>query len=184
MELPTINIINLKKRTDRHESVIRQMNMEKAPYKIWEGIETTPAKIGISRSHKKIIQWAKDNALSFVVIAEDDLQFTGTGAYRYFIENMPIDFDLYLGGYYGGLPDEYNVMKKFNGTTLFICHSRYYDTFLSVNENINLDNALSMTEGKFVVCPKFVCKQAPGYSDNLKKEMNYDYLLKDKPIYP
>lgn len=184
MELPIINVINLLRRTDRREAVIRQMEMEKAPYWLWEGIETNPAKIGISRSHKKIIQWAKDNNLPFVVVGEDDLQWLGGGAYKYFIDNMPDSYDLYLGNYSGGSPDANNVMKRFNATTLYSCSSAYYDTFLSVSENIQIDNALSMIGGKFIMCPKFVCKQTAGYSDNMKKEMNYDYLLQGKPLYP
>lgn len=183
MEPPIINIINLGRRQDRKESVIRQMEMEKAPYKIWEAIETNPAKIGINKSHKMIVRWAKENNLPFVINAEDDLYFTGTGAYQYFIFNLPKEFDIYLGGSYAYSPDEDFKVKKFSGTTLMAIHSKYYDIFLSLTDNVHLDNILSITGGDFRVCPKVVCKQTSGYSDNVKKEMNYDYLWKDKPIY-
>lgn len=183
MEPPEIQIINLERRKDRKDAVIRQMEMEKAPYKIWNAIETNPAKIGISQSHKMIVRWAKENNLPFVINAEDDLLWTGTGAYSYFIANMPESFDLYLGGSHTYISDENLRVKKFSGTTLMAIHSKYYDTFLSISENVNLDNMLSMTGGDFVVCPKVVCKQSSGYSDNVKKDMNYDYLWKDKPLY-
>ncbi len=183
MEYPVINILNLEKRKDRKDAVIRQMEMEKAPYKIWSAIETNPAKIGISQSHKMIVRWAKENNLPFVINAEDDLCWTGFNAYKYFLENMPKTFDLYLGGSHTYNSDERLRVKKFSGTTLMAIHAKYYDIFLSASENVNLDNMLSILGGDFAVCPKVVCTQSSGYSDNVKKEMNYDYLWKDKPIY-
>ena len=47
-----------------------------------------------------IVQWAKDNGLKEVCIAEDDLGFTCDDAWRYYLENKPEKFDVYIGGSY------------------------------------------------------------------------------------
>lgn len=181
--LPVLNILNLKRRTDRKEAIIKEMQEQGVDYKIWCAIEFHPPKMAISRSHKKIIQWAKENNQPFVVIGEDDIQFTSKGAYEYFISKMPESFDLYMTGNYKGEPDENFRVKSFSSMSLYVCHSRFYDTFLSVPENKHIDVALSMIPGEYYFCNKMCCIQKSGYSDNVKRVVDYKDRLVKIPQY-
>ena len=61
-------------------------------------------------------------------------------------------------------------------------NSRFYDVFLSVPENQNIDRALR-NRGKFIVCNPLVAIQHNGFSDNIKQPCNYDIHLKGKLFY-
>lgn len=179
----TINIINLPTRPERRKAVIRQMEMEKCDYVFWDGVTGNTPKVNIQKAHKGIVQWAKENNLTECCIAEDDLKWCGTGAWKYFIDNKPNDYDLYLSGYYGGRPDKNNIIKNFSGLTLYFIHSRFYDKFLSADETFHLDSAMGILGGKYVVCPQFVCIQSPGHSDNVRKYVDYKKRLENKPMF-
>lgn len=77
---------------------------------------------------------------------------------------------MYLGGiYYGRIKDD-NSVSDFAGTMLYKIHQKFYDTFLSINEEIDIDRALA-GKGRFIVCNPFVAIQHEGFSDN-KKSMS------------
>lgn len=183
MTLPVVNIINLKKRADRRKDVSLEMMRHDIPYVFWDGIEMKPVKTGISKAHKQIVRFAKETKKDFVVIGEDDIEFTAPKAYEYFIKNIPQDYDIYLSGYYFGRPDENNIIAKFSGLSLYIVHSKYYDSFLEADEHYHLDTALCMKGGKFVVCDRFIATQKEGYSDNVKKVVNYEKRIAGKPLF-
>jgi len=170
MEEIKINIISLPKRTDRRESIIKQMELEGiTSYKIWDGIPHVQPKIGINRAHKQIIQYAKDNNLPEIIIAEDDLVWSGSGAWKYFLDNKPNDFDLYVGSYYSGSHDGDNIVTGLRGLTLYCCSFRFFDKFLSLPESMHIDGAISLSGAKVIVCDQFVCRQAAGFSDQRKR---------------
>src|SRR5262245_60079986 len=102
--LMKVNIIHLPHRTDRMESLLAQLSCQGiTDYTIWNGIiDNNLAAKGISQAHKQIVRHAKENRLPEVLIAEDDLKFTAKGAFRFFLENKPQDFDLYLSSIYWG----------------------------------------------------------------------------------
>lgn len=57
-------------------------------YKFWDAIVLKDSVVdSISASHKMIIQYAKDNGLKKVCIAEQDLTFTCPTAWQYFLDN-------------------------------------------------------------------------------------------------
>lgn len=95
-----LNIIHLPSRLDRLQLLENQLDEQKVrDYKIWPGIlDNDNPKRGIAKAHKQIIRWAKDQGLDSIIIAEDDLKFTAPGAFAFFIENEPTNFDIYLGG--------------------------------------------------------------------------------------
>jgi len=163
-----IHLVNDPKyphREEREKSVIEQMEMEGCRYRFWPGIIEKPKKAGINKAHRQIVQWTKDNNLPNVFIAEDDLKWYGKGAWKYFLDNMPDDYDLYLSSYYSGRADENNIIQSFSGLTLYSVKNSYYDTYLSTPDNGHIDTALSMAGGKFVVSPKFVTYQMPSFSE-------------------
>lgn len=157
--IPVLNIIHLPKElfptsSDLYlESIRREQNFKaqafqaKITYGIWDGqiVKGLPH-TGISRSHKQIIQHAKDNQLDLCFIAEDDFKLTSPGSWQYFTDNIPDDFDLYMAGISGGLIDEKtHTVDKFTGLFLYAISARFYDVFLSAPEDFNIDCWLSRT---------------------------------------
>lgn len=141
----------------------------------------------INRAFKQIVRDAKKNNLRMVCIGEDDLQFTAQGAWKYYLDNMPEDFDLYLGGIYAGQLEENRIINGYSGNTLITVHEKFYDFFLSANEDPlglgqgHLDRWLGnfCFEKKYIVCLPFVVKQIPNYSDNHRRVPSYQSYEKN-----
>ena len=144
--VPVLNIIHLQERTDRRQSFTEQMIEQVAsPYRVWYGmVDPVPWK-GISRSHKQIVQFAKNRGEEFCIIAEDDVKFTSKKSWQTFLKKMPREFDLYLGGISGGevIDEKTGQVLNFSGMFLYIIHQRFYDCFLSADEDKNIDRWLS-----------------------------------------
>lgn len=113
---------------------------------VWNGIidKELPWR-GISKSHKQIVQWAKECRLPFVFIAEDDFKLQ-PGGWKYFTETMPDDFDIYLAGISGGnVNEQTKEVTGWSGLFLYCVHNRFYDAFLAADETKNIDRWLSGT---------------------------------------
>lgn len=180
-----LNIIHLKHRADRLESLEQEIAGQGITnYKIWDGIidPILPCR-GISQAHKQIINDAKEKGLSEVLIGEDDLHFTALGAFNYFLRNKPLDYDIYLGGIVYGKISENDIVNDFSGITFYLASERFYDTILSIPEEYHLDRALK-NKGKFIVCNPFIVVPHNGYSDNHKRECDYQPYLKDRKLFP
>lgn len=160
-----------------------QLTQENLKGCLWSGIsnEGNP-KRGIAQAHKQIVKYAKDQRWPSITIAEDDFKFTDTGAYDYFLNRAPRDFDLYLASIYHGIIKPDNSVDDFAGLTLYIISQRFYDTFLSIPEGNDIDRELA-GKGKFIVCNPFVAIQHNGYSDNKRKHINYDDCLHDRELF-
>lgn len=179
-----LHIINLKHRSDRLNLLKEELAFQEITnYKLWEGIlDTQGPKAGIGKAHKQIVKWAKKLNLESIVTAEDDIIFTDKGAYNYFIEHTPLEYDLYLGGiYYGHIENDRSV-PDFSGLTLYRIHQRFYDKFLSCDDLGDLDRQLA-AKGKFIVCDPFVVKQRVGFSDNILKYIDYDPYLEGRKFF-
>ena len=179
-----VNIIHLPHRKDRLNSLLNQLNQQKiTDYVIWDGIVDpyTTAR-GISQAHKQIVRYAKENQLSEVLIAEDDLKFTSKGAFNYFLKNKPKNFDLYLASIYLEKIRDDNTVDDFSGLTFYIVKEKYYNSFLSMPEHDNLDRLLKGS-GKFFVCNPFTVIQQNGVSDNSRQYCNYDIFLEGRELF-
>lgn len=117
-----------------------------------------------------------------VIIAEDDVQFLGPGAFNFFLENKPSEFDLYLGGISYGrlLPDD--TVSDFAGIHLYIIHRNFYTIFLAQDGTIDIDRSLK-DKGKYVVCNPVVAIQRAGFSDNRKEYVDYSSFFKNRNLY-
>jgi hypothetical protein len=113
---------------------------------------------------------------------EDDVRFTNPNSFKYFLENKPKDFDIYLSGIYIGEILEDNSVKSFTGFHCYIVNERFYDEYLSVPDDEHIDRALSNL-GKYYVCNPFIAIQYNGFSYNTKMDMNYDDLLRERELY-
>lgn len=110
------------------------------------------------------------------------MNFTAKGAFDYFIENKPDDFDIYLAGIYHGQIEENNTVADFSGLMLYIIKDKFFNLFLEADESKDIDRALS-NKGKFIVCNPFAAIQHNGYSDHFKKYCNYDFYLKERKLF-
>lgn len=179
-----LHIIHLKERKDRGQLLHKQLIEQNIRnYKIWEGIlDKENPKRGIAKAHKQIIKWASNQNLPSVLIAEDDIKFTAIGAFDYFTKNEPNDFDLYLGGITYGKINTDNSVNDFAGTHLYKINQKFYNTFLSLPEEKDIDRSLAH-KGKFIVCNPFVAIQQNGFSDNQKKYQDYEMYLQNRQLF-
>lgn len=155
-------------------------------FKVWDGIFDPNDTIkAISRSHKRIVRYAKENNLPRIIIAEDDIQFTRPGAWDYFLKSIPEDCDLYLGHiYFGKWDDNGKINGEFSSFSLYCINSKFYDYFLSVSERQHIDLVMNKARRYDIrVCLPMVCRQANGWSDNSKKIKDWSYKEKNKPMY-
>lgn len=177
-----INVLNLAHREDRLLSFAKQAKAEGCEIRIWEGIVHPNVATGISRAFKQIVRDAKQRELPIVCCAEDDLVWSAPGAWQYFLDNIPDYFDMYIGSHYSGLETFDNRIESFRGMTLILIHSRFFDKFLDLPEDINIDYALGF-KGEYFVCPKWVALQMPGYSDQLKEYVDYTNKTPEEKLF-
>lgn len=183
-----INVINLEHRTDRL-SLFHQQSIEQGfGYRVWPGIIVKHNnKMGINRAHKQIVQYAKDNMLRYVCVAEDDIKFFAPGAWKYFLDNIPDDYDIYFSMIYNGQIENNRIMSVFSGMSMYIVNWRFYETFLSLPDDCHIDRDMigGITDKyKFMVCDNFVCEQIGGKSDNTKTSIDsYRPFLVGRKIF-
>lgn len=168
----------------RRQSYMEEMAGQNTRHIVWDGIIDKPVFKGISKSHKAIIKHAKDKNIEQVCVMEDDCKFSHHNSYKYFLQNIPQEFDLYTGlVYQGEIGEDNRLLNGFSGIlTFYICHQRFYDTFLKLNPEKHLDNALGEIAFNhlFFVCLPMVVTQLNGFSYNHKKNMNYDQYAEDR----
>src|ERR1700677_1855384 len=100
-----VNVIHDRARTDRYDLLQKEIETHGLTVKYWPAVKDPLNRVfvGISQAHKQIIRYAKENKLPSVCIAEDDLYFFAPGAWQYFLDNIPADYDIYLGVVFHGL---------------------------------------------------------------------------------
>lgn len=192
MNTPIVHVLTTEKRSDRHTSLIRQSIEQGFAVNFFFGEKSenrVDTKKFICQGHKRIIRYAKKNNLPFICIAEDDLVFPAPGAYKYFIDNIPGDYDLWMAVIYHGEiePETYRVLNGFSGgMTLYCVHHRFYDFILNdVPDDCHIDRELGNTchKHKYFMCNPIAAAQSGGYSDNLKQIMYYDVYLEGRAVY-
>ncbi len=97
-----LNIIHDSRFFDRYEPLMEELKRQQiGDYKIWEAITDRKTVVeSINASHKMIVRWAKENDMEEVLIGEDDLMIPNENGFKYFMDNKPDDYDMYLGGSY------------------------------------------------------------------------------------
>lgn len=153
-------------------------------WKIWEPVEDKDSVItSINKSHKRIVQWAKFNNLPFVAIWEDDCFFPAKDGWKKFIEQMPPwKWDIWSAGTYGLDRPITGKTDKLNGIHCYMVNERFYDTFLSVPDNLHIDVALDGL-GLYYVSYPFIALQRPGWSSNSRAFSDKNSDLSKEDIY-
>lgn len=176
------NIIHMSDKPKRLEILMKELKeQEITDYRLWEGIHAKTVEKGINLAHKQIVRYAKENELDKVLIFEDDIQFTDRGAFKYFIDHEPLDYDLYLGGIFLGTIRD-NVVKSFTAPTCYMVHKEFYEKYLATDNDSHIDHALSGI-GKYIVCEPFICRQHNGISGNTGKYENYDFIFETRKMF-
>lgn len=176
-----LNVIN--GRSERTQSVLGHLNScDIQDYQLWPGVHTNSIKKSINLAHKKIVQWAFENDLPEVCIAEDDFCPTHLNSWKYFLSQKPDFFDLYLSSVFLGDIDAENCVKAFTGLTLYVVSKRFYLPFLTTSDDEHIDHALANL-GKYVVCPEFCFIQSDGFSSNTGKHEKYAQFFENRRLY-
>lgn len=188
LEHPCINVIFDNRFPDDYPRLIGEFIRQTVTprYKFWEAVVDRDSVVkSINASHKMIVRWAKENNMPMVAIAEQDLEFTCDKSWEYFSEQMPQDFDIYLGCSYikNAIPNSDVVDNFICGFHLYVVHEKFYDAFLSVPDDAHIDTAVGDLKGNAVFCKPFVALQRVGYSANNKTVVNYNVILKEEEIY-
>lgn len=181
------NCIHLWHREDREQSIRKEAKEQGFYLRFWTGEEfRMDRKKGVCMSHKKIVQDAKDCGYKQVLIMEDDCCFFGLGAWDYFLEHIPDDYDIYFAMIYVGNIDKDNrITNVFSGMTMYVVNERFYDFFLSLPDSCHIDRELGLYSNrfKFLVCDKFICYQDGSRSDNNMMTCDYSSYLAGRKIY-
>ena len=199
--IPVLNIIHIpidqltgplrSEATRREHNIKAHAFQHKIPYALWDGImvKNLPH-TGISRSHKQIVQHAKDMGLNLAFIAEDDFKLTSPNSWNHFIDNLPDDFDLYLGGISGGAVNEDDkTVSSWSGLFFYAISHRFYDVFLACPEEYNIDRWLSGVglpaiekqlgrKPVYKVCYPMAAITSDGISFKSGSHVNHDHFYK------
>lgn len=184
-----INVIHDNRVFGRIEPLIEEFEKYGIEYKIHEAcIDKKTVLESITESFRRIIQYAKDEGLSEIIIAEDDLHFPCDGAWEYFLNNKPDEYDVYVGGSYL-IHNEWEykptVVKvpEWVGNHLIIVHEKYYDKWLASKPDGHIDTE-QRGKGDFYVCFPYAALQRPSKSANCNNQMvNYNSIVPKEFIY-
>lgn len=181
-------VISLPERRDRLEQVVKQLPylFYKPDFNLIDGIKLNEPHKGIGQAHLKCISYAKALNLPYCIIIEDDLLFQAkektipyvTNAFN----NVPDDWDILLAGIYDGHPrkvDEYWAkVEQFCGLHFYCVNAKFYDKMLQYDGSRHIDFWLGqVAKGNYYVTNQFFAIQSEGYSDNVKKKVNYSDKL-------
>lgn len=176
----TAYVVHNKIRRDRYSLLMKEIAQQIFHARLMNAVTWCDDPVeGCHRSHKHIVfhEGLMRNK-SHLLLMEDDVAFTAPGAFQYFIDNMPKEpFDIYTAGVYGNAckyDNETGLLKKMSGTHCYIIHSRFYQKFMDMNIKEHLDVAISKTAEIIRMCYPMAAMQHPGYSDIVKKEVDYN----------
>jgi len=152
--LENVYYINLKESKERRIETENELRIMNWKFQRFDGVKTTDGRVACCISHLKVIEMAKQNNLEYVVVLEDDIQFTKPEKYN----NMLIDFKNYFQSNnldYDVLLISSNIFDKVNGvipindyiyqvkaafvSTGYIVKKHYYDKIIAnYKESIKL----------------------------------------------
>lgn len=179
-----VHIILDNRRVERAEQCLQEVERQQIPVtRYWQPVPDTKSVVrSINLSHKAIIQYAKDNRLPEVCVLEDDVFFPAADGWQYFLRNKPSDFDIYLGGTYALEYPVTNPISRIDGFHCYIMAERFYDTFLSVPDDVHIDTVLD-GKGLFHLCYPMAAIQRPAWSYNLNQFTDRNRVLREGDVY-
>jgi len=200
--------INLERRTDRKENVIKELHKIGIDHPIcFKAVELENGAVGCSISHLKCIEIAKKNNYDYVFICEDDIEFTDPNLFLNQLEifiNSDINWDVILVAGNNMLPytpvnDVCIKVMNCQTTTGYIVKNNYYDKLIQnfksgiqnllrqpTNNEFKIDKywfRLQREDKWYLIIPLTVV-QKEDYSDIEKKITNFKkYMLDYNKVY-
>jgi|SRR5688572_31154360 len=178
-------------RAQTNETLEKELETQGINGRIWPAIHDSNSVVkSINLSHKMIVAFAKAQNFPEICILEEDVMFIAPDGWQYFLANKPEKFHLYLGGCYGLNDEAYKriantpgstQINNFAGLHCYVIHESYYDKFLSMPDDIHIDNQPGM--GVFYVCSPMAALQHPGWSSNHKVKVDYNTSIPKECIY-
>lgn len=175
--IPTY-VINLKHRTDRKAHIVKEFHdRSEFSVHIQEACEHESGAVGLWQSICRIITSAENDGLDFVLLCEDDHQFTGEYTSQYLSDSIAEcqqrDGDLLLGAiswFDSALPVSENLhwVGSFTGTQFMVIFKKFYQEILKAAFT-DIDNAdyklAALTSQKFFMSRPVSTQVYFGYSD-------------------
>lgn len=156
------------------------------------GSKVSPAELGCTLSHLKIVKMAKEQKLKNYLVLEDDVEFPPDFnlIFNKLFQTVPLDYHMiYIGGNHEGGYQMVNqhvakVFRTFTTHAIGIHHTAY-DALIKVlgKENDKADMCMASLQSS-LNCYSFIPNlafQRAGFSDILGKNVQYGHL-KDKPV--
>lgn len=182
-------VINLPSRTDRLIQVTKEL--EGIDFTIVNGVEHTNPMLGIAQAHLNCIHIAKQREWDKVLILEDDVVLR-KGALEYLnraLDKTPEDWNVLLGGLYEcrkftPTNEYWDKVGEFCGLHFYIVNANYYDKILEYDGVHHIDRWMNHkgTRGNCYVTKKFIATQRDGFSDNVKKRVDYSDKINRFPL--
>ncbi len=173
-----VYVPNLKKRTDRKESVQAQyMGKDEFKLHIVPAIEHSNGAWGLWQTFYRIVSKEAEKNTPFFIFSEDDHVFTDCYTFDFLFKNIEdadsLDADLLSGGMSWfenpiQMTNSLFWVKAFNGMQFTIIFRRFYSTILSCRTDVGhvTDAFLSgLSENIFVIFPYISTQADFGYSD-------------------
>jgi glycosyl transferase family 25 len=201
-KIPVI-YINLDKRKDRNNNVIKELNKIGVENPIrFKAIELENGALGCSMSHLKCIELAQKKDFEYILICEDDIEFLNPDLFLNQINlflNSNIEWDVIIIAGNNMIPyvpvNDYCI-KIFNcqTTTGYIVKKSYYNKLIKnykdgiekflrepTNNNYKIDKYwfnLQRNDNWYLIIPLTII-QKEGYSDIEKKKTNFSKYMLD-----
>jgi hypothetical protein len=171
-------VVNLKKRTERKENILQEFaGRDEFEVHIVEAIEHATGATGLWLTILDILQHRVDPAAEFILLCEDDHQFTEHYTREILWdcigEALERDADVLSGGV-SWFDDCFQAsghlfwIRKFSGLQFTILFRRCFDTLLQTGfgpKDVADYKIAAITQNKFVVYPFFSTQRDYGYSD-------------------
>lgn len=177
MYIPTF-IINLKSRPDRKQDIIEVFqNRDEFAIQIIEAKENKVGAVGLWNSIQHILEQLEDNKDDFILICEDDHQFTDAYTSEMLNSNIEkanqLGADIVLGGVSWcntavPVSEQLFWVDRFSGLQFAVIFKRFFEILRSATfyECDAADYKIStLTERKFVIYPFISTQKGYDYSD-------------------
>lgn len=191
--IPTY-IINITERRDRLEHIKQQFS-DKPEFniEITEAVKHSIGSVGLWQSTLKIVEKAQQKNQDYILICEDDHQFTDNYSFKKLqdciIQAQKKNADVLLGGIHWfnsvlrATPKLFWV-DIFTATHFVIIYNKFFDTILSADfgpEDASDLKIADLTDNKLVIYPFIATQKEFGYSDitpNHSKKGHINSLFK------
>lgn len=196
-----VYVINLKKRADRKAQILEEFaERDEFDVSIVEAQEHPIGALGLWNSIHSIIREVISGPQEYIIICEDDHQFTEHYDKELFLtsisEASELKADIVSGGvawFNNALPVTENIfwVEKFTGAQFMIIYRRFFEAILGIDfgdgshftDHDSLDLKLSaLTVNKFFLFPFISVQREFGYSDvtllNNEKGRVEDYFIR------